>query len=288
MMHGQAGIGRLARALAAVEAFKDLSVEERGELAAKLELISIARGDLLIRQGELREALYLVVSGRFHVYVDGRAEPVAEIGPGRPIGEIAFFSGGSRTASVRAERDSLALKLDRGDFEALAARSPGIWRTITATLALRLADATAVRSGRERTRPRTVAVCRAGGDPIPPAFIDDLRAVFEARWRCAFLDSSAFKAAFARDVALESAEATSWFNELEGSYDYVFYLADPELSPWSEKSIRQADLVLAVGWHKAAPDGVSVEPNALERFADALHASANLRLVLLRDSGGKW
>src|SRR5262245_54984934 len=210
-MREPAIMGRLSRALAAVEAFRDLSEEEIAKLAARLALVSIPRGDQLIRQGEQAEALYLVVSGRFQVVVDGRDEAVAEIGPGRPIGEIAFFSGGTRTASVRAERDSLVLKLGRSDFDALAAHQPALWRTITATLARRLADATAARPPRANPRPRTIAVCRAGPDAIAPSCIANLRAAFEAGSHCIFLDSAAFLATF-QDGRLESAEATNWFN----------------------------------------------------------------------------
>ena len=47
--------------------------------------------------------------------------------------------------------------------------------------------------------------------------------------------------------------------------DYVLFLADDELTPWSEKAIRQADLVLAVGWHAAGE-----RANALERLAAEL------------------
>ena len=37
-------------------------------------------------------------------------------------------------------------------------------------------------------------------------------------------------------VALDSAEATQLFNELESKYDYVIFIADPDLTPWSQKA----------------------------------------------------
>jgi NTE family protein len=276
----------LASALMTVGAFHDLSEQDLGELAAKLDTVAIARGEMLVRQGDRAEALYLVVSGRFDVFVEGRADALAEVGSGDTIGEIAFFSGGTRTASVRAARDSLVLKLERQVFEQLALRSPAIWRTITATLARRLADATAVKPVGTNPRPRTIAVCRAGPDSIPPEFVRNLRAVFETGSRCTFLDSSAFLAVFGSTACLQSREATSWFNGLEGRYDYVFYLCDTDLTLWSEKSIRQADLVLSVGLHEAATHGSALAPNALEGFAHGLHARGNLRLVLLHRGRG--
>ncbi|MGL1204199.1 hypothetical protein ACSTK0_25230, partial [Vibrio parahaemolyticus] len=43
----------------------------------------------------------------------------------------------------------------------------------------------------------------------------------------------------------------STLNALEHDNDYVLFVADDELTPWSEKVIRQADLVLLVAQHHA-------------------------------------
>ena len=116
-----------------VEIFHDLEEEERARLAAELETLNLRRGEVLVRQGEVAEALYIVVTGRFSVTIEGRREAVAELGPGQPIGEIAFLAGGARTATVTALRDSLVLRLGRAEFEELSAKSPSIWRTLTVT-----------------------------------------------------------------------------------------------------------------------------------------------------------
>src|SRR5215213_5322105 len=93
-----------------VEIFHDLAPAERSRLAAELETLNLRRGDTLVRQGEVADALFVVMTGRFAVTVDGRREVIAELGPGQPIGEIAFLAGGKRTATVTALRDSLVLR----------------------------------------------------------------------------------------------------------------------------------------------------------------------------------
>ena len=65
-------VAKRSRRLAAVEALKDLSSGEHDELESRLVPISIARGETLIRQGDVADALYLVVSGRFQVLIEGR------------------------------------------------------------------------------------------------------------------------------------------------------------------------------------------------------------------------
>jgi NTE family protein len=104
-----------------VEIFRDLEDAERARLAAELETLNLKRGDVLVRQGETADALYVVVTGRFSVTVAGRREMLAELGPGQPVGEIAFLAGGVRTATVTALRDSLVLRLGRAEFQELSA-----------------------------------------------------------------------------------------------------------------------------------------------------------------------
>ena len=268
-----------------VEAFQHLSAEEMAEIERTLRLVPVARGQALVRQGEIAEALYIVVSGRFKVQRTGRIEPIAEIGAGSPIGEIAFFAGGERTATVTAERDSLVLELKRDEYDRLAERSPRIWSTITTQMARRLGAATTAGSARPPAMvPRTITVCRAGGASsqagVLEGFVEALRAAFNPALRVHVLDANAALAVLDSRTPLASSEATQWFNTLEGSYDHVIYIADPELTEWSKKALRQADLVLCVGRHG---DGVSRHPNLLEHFAEQLHGKGTLRLVLAHE-----
>ena len=268
--------------LAMIDAFAGLSAEDQALIDSRLEPQLVARGELLIRQGEEADALYLVVSGRFQVLLDGRASPVAEIGPGSPIGEIAFFAGGQRTANVRAERDSLVLRLTREDFDQLAARSPGVWPAITATLAQRLADTTSRPGTRRGVRPRTIAICPAGDAPLDDRFVRRLRKVFEQRAHTIVLDSSGWQRAPGGVVPLTSKQDTAWYNELESQYDYVFYIAGDTLDAWSQKAIRQADMVLLAG-RDSSP---AAAPNPLETFAARLLGPASIRLVLVHEQRG--
>jgi NTE family protein len=256
--------------------FSELSADERAALMSGLETQPLKRGDVLVRQGEAADALYIVISGRFSVTLDGRREPLTEIGPEQPIGEIAFLTGGTRTATVTAMRDSLVLRLGRAEFDSIAAKCPGIWRTLTASLAQRLAATTSIsQPAAPDPRPRTIAVIRAGGAHIPERFLDQLNAVFSASANTLVLNS-----ARAAELLppLESAEATQALNQLESSYDYLVFLADAELTPWSQKAIRHADLVLAIATPDADP-----APNALEQLAAAFVDTEARRLVVVHE-----
>jgi NTE family protein len=265
--------------LNAVEIFADLDPAERTRLAAELETLTLRRGDVLVRQGETADALYVVVTGRFAVTVSDRRQPIAELGPGQPIGEIAFLTGGARTATVTALRDSLVLRLGRDQFERLSAKSPGIWRTLTVTLARRIAEANISRPAPPDPRPCTIALIRAGASSLPAPFVEQLAAVFRRKSRTLLLRAETAGEVLPAGTRLDSAEATRTLNALEASYDYVLFAAEDELTPWSEKVIRQADLVLAIGMHAA-----DARPNALEQLAAELLTPDNQRLVLLHET----
>jgi NTE family protein len=268
--------------LSAIAIFGELLPADRAALERELETRALERGDVLVRQGEAADALYIVVSGRFEVTVAGREGPLAEIGPGSPVGEIAFLAGGMRTATVTAARDSLVLKLGREQFERLCARIPAVWRTLTEVLARRLAEQTAGRPIEPDPVPRTIGVIQAGPRPIPQRFLTLLETGLRRHGSVATLRSTNLRRALGGLTDLNSASAMQALNALESANDFVLYIADSELTPWSEKTIRQADLVLRVG--VAIRDEEPVVPeNRLEQFAASLLPGRAQRLVLLHD-----
>lgn len=267
-----------AAAFCGLDIFSGLGAAERQRLAAVIKTVAVSRGDILIRQGDEADALFIVVSGRFSVTKQGSPHPVAEIGPGQPVGEIAFLSGCARTATVTALRDSLVQRLTRDDFDAIARRDPGIWRALTVTLAERLAATTAASVPPPDPKPRTIAVIRAGGSQFVEAFVSGLQTAFVQRARTLVVTHES-AARLLGTTELASPAATSALNALESSHDVVILVADHGLTPWTEKVIHHADLVLSVGRHGSDP-----AQNAIEELAAKLIAPDAQRLVLLHQT----
>lgn len=73
----------------------------------------VAAGTYLFREGDAPDAMYVVKTGRFEVVkTSGQSEiKLAELGPGAMVGEMAFFDNKTRSASVRAAKDSEAIML---------------------------------------------------------------------------------------------------------------------------------------------------------------------------------
>jgi hypothetical protein len=71
---------------------------------AKLERRRLDPGESLVEQGEAGTNMFMLLDGVLQVEIDG--EPVAEIGSGAVLGELAVLGDGRRTATLRAVRAS--------------------------------------------------------------------------------------------------------------------------------------------------------------------------------------
>lgn len=83
----------------------------------------LSAGDVLVKQGERGEELFLLLDGVVEVDVDGKT--VAEIGPGAIVGERALLEAGARTATLRAATRCSVVRVagdrvDAGDLVELA------------------------------------------------------------------------------------------------------------------------------------------------------------------------
>jgi NTE family protein len=266
--------------LAFIESFRELPKTLLADLEQRLATLSICRGEVLVRQGDEADALYLVASGRFAVDVDGHR--ISEVGSGAPIGEVAFFAHGKRTATVTALRDSIVLQLPRADFVALAEDQPAVLKPVAVTLARRLADITL--AGGERpllSCPRTIVVMGAGGAPVPDTFREKLARALSSMANILVIDAVTLAELFPGESNFESHAITSWLNQQEACYDYILYFADGELTPFSRTAIRQADQVILVGLHQAH---IGSELSTLESFDFEIHPTSTRRLVLLHDA----
>ena len=263
--------------LRSTAAFRDLTDAQLVEIASRAKVHYLLRGDVLVRQGAESNSVYVVASGRFEVLVEGHESAINEIGAGEPIGEIGFFAGIARTATIVAARDSVVIELDRDAFDDVARQVPSIYPTMLRTLGRRLAVATARLAGERRgMAARTIAVIAGGSQPIPHVFHARFNGLIE-RHKGRVLKQEDVRGRFA-GAPLDDPSVSNWLNAIEQEYDLICYLGDDTLTDWTRKAIRQADQVLIV------VSGAAPEPlNPVERFAFATHPPARCRLVRLHE-----
>jgi CRP-like cAMP-binding protein len=95
---------------------------EAGALRAARHLVarSLAPGEVLFRQGEPGDSVYVLVSGEVEVRVAGENgdHHLADIGPGTFLGEFALLADALRTRSVVGRTEAELWELPRERFEA--------------------------------------------------------------------------------------------------------------------------------------------------------------------------
>ncbi|SPJ25464.1 cyclic nucleotide-binding and patatin-like phospholipase domain-containing protein [Palleronia abyssalis] len=229
---------------------------------------TLTRGSQLIEAGAAAQSLFFVLKGRFEVRVGGQT--VAEIAPPEPVGEIAFLTGGTRTADVVAARDSEVLELDRTAFDGLVAREPAIGTALTAWLARRLGAAAAHLPPLKRPVPRVMCLLAPNG--TPEKAVAALRAALEAQGPLRVLDARDPDAPQGDDTALGAALLQG-----ESRAPRALYIARAE-DRLGRAMVRQSDGITIL-----APLATPQPPVGLGRLAAELHAPAARRLVLWRE-----
>ena len=116
---------------------EDASLQRLVELG---EIVDLASGEVLIREGDQADALYVVLDGELEVTKrTGSSEiPLALVGPGSLQGEIAALEGGRRLASVRATGAAEVLRIPVGAIRALLAAGPDVALAVIRTAVGRL------------------------------------------------------------------------------------------------------------------------------------------------------
>ena len=140
--------------LARIPFFTSLPPEELDRLVAELDVVNLHSGDILFREGDPGEHLYVVVSGELEILMapDTDDELILNIlYEGEYLGEMSLIlPGGHRTASARARGDVVLLSMSRKQFRDLLQRHPELSNTMVGVLSQRL-DNTNISTFRDLT-----------------------------------------------------------------------------------------------------------------------------------------
>ncbi len=121
------------------DVFGVLSEGELHHLAERMKRLTYGPGEVVVRQGEEADSLYVVNNGRLKVMLRGeedrRNEEVAVLEPGAVFGEMSLLLGGKRTASVVAIGQVECDRLDKEVFAEVVHNRPGVLDQICAVLA---------------------------------------------------------------------------------------------------------------------------------------------------------
>ncbi len=140
---------RRKQLLTSVGLFDALSEEERDELAQNLKYAPFTRGEIITREGDEADWLYLVEDGRASVRVadGGREREVTKLEAPSFFGEMSLLTGEKRTATIVAETDLECYRLEKAAFQRILERRPQLAGELASVLSQRRTQLTAAREG---------------------------------------------------------------------------------------------------------------------------------------------
>jgi predicted acylesterase/phospholipase RssA/CRP-like cAMP-binding protein len=222
--------------------FAGLPARVRARLDRGADVVSVPAGAVLFSAGDESDALYIVRSGRLQVVIDEAV--VAEPGRGEVLGELGLLTGGVRSATVRAVRDTTVVRLRASDFDVVA--DAVLLRQLAKQLAARVQELTPPALPESEASVIAVIGLDAGAEVerVAATLVDRVR-----RWRRVLapgrIDADGLERAerTADKVVLVASADDAWATFCQRAADRVV-LVSSSAAPPDRELPRHADLVL--------------------------------------------
>lgn len=144
-----ADINRRRSILAGVDLFREVPQETRNELAERMRKLTFGDGEIIIKQGDPGDSLYVIRNGEVAVQVEvaGQKREVAVLRDGAFFGEMSLMTGEARKATCVARGDAIVYLLDKAGFQEILQQNEQIIESISAKLTQRQLALEAQREG---------------------------------------------------------------------------------------------------------------------------------------------
>jgi CRP-like cAMP-binding protein len=145
------------RCLQRLPMLKEIDPAKLKLIALVAERVEFAPGDVLYRQGDPSDAVFVTFGGRLSVVAEGaETESVIwSLQNAVMLGQVGILSGHPRVVTIRAEEQVSALKLSSDDFNMLIHDVPPFAVAVMRELALQLEASSRGHVERFRYRERT-------------------------------------------------------------------------------------------------------------------------------------
>ncbi len=129
---------RIADAVDNVLIFKGFSKEQINRLASSCAFKSFEKGNTIFLQDSPSTEMYFLIKGQATIHVDSQDKPIAIVQGGECLGETAFLTGETHSASAVALCDVDCAVLNRDEFSRLIDARPDIGILLYRNLAIGL------------------------------------------------------------------------------------------------------------------------------------------------------
>lgn len=143
----------LAKVIRKIPVFSGFDLPDIQYLLRVADLTSYDKGDEVYARDAPSDEMLVLLRGHLTVLGEG-GEELAQIGPGRPIGEMGVFTGAPRSATIVATQDSTAIVFEGERLIELLSTNQGMYvkvlKNLVSILCERLADANRLNESHSR------------------------------------------------------------------------------------------------------------------------------------------
>ncbi|XP_031629019.1 neuropathy target esterase sws isoform X1 [Contarinia nasturtii] len=230
-----------------------------------LDWIFMESGRAVYRQDENSDSTYIVLSGRLRSVVtqtNGKKEIVGEYGKGDMVGIVEMITETSRTTTVMAVRDSELARLPEGLFNIIKFKYPAVVTKLISLLSHRILGSMQSKPGSTPLEANpithkfsTVALVPLSDDVPLSAFAYEIYHSLCAIGPTLRLTSDDVHKALGPGILEAHYEyrLTSWLAQQEDRNTLTLYQNDYALNEWTQRCLRQADVIILVGLGDRTP-----------------------------------
>jgi predicted acylesterase/phospholipase RssA/CRP-like cAMP-binding protein len=241
-------------------------------------------GERLFQQGDVADAMYLIVSGRLLVSIEYEHDSKniiqeLELTQGQAVGEYAILTDKKRSATVSASRYSQLIKIDKQVFDQLLNTQPNIMLPIIKNIINSYTKPQAL----QKRKKMTIALIPMHDSIDMDQFAQQFTQQLTDIGRTLHLDSEKFEHFFGYDGIAQIPHehplktiVLTWIQSQEQRHDYIVFQTLNNTSEWTRRCIYFANHIILVA--DAELESVS---NAMDSFINLNKHNAQLDLALI-------
>jgi NTE family protein len=247
-----------------IERYFDIPASKQNELGESLQQIRLEGGEWLFHQGEVADSFYILLRGRLQVWLESRnkqrleePELIGRVTPGESVGELALLSRSTRSAGIRAVRDSTLIRISRTSFQQLTLQHPPLLMKL-AERAASLAQKSPQAGAGSTHNLSTISILPLDDSAEQQEFCRQLASNFSRHGTVRWLDRDSLVESGSPVTELPTSglmpeSLVNWVQHLEDTTRLLLFQCEPAATQWTRFCLRQSDLVVLVATASQEP-----------------------------------
>lgn len=272
-----------------VKIFGESNDDVLEEIMNSMTWLELKSGEILIKEGDVGDSLYFVLSGRLAATKKdskGHQTKIGDVIRGDIVGEMSIFTDDPRYASIIAIRECILVELSKEAFKKIIAENASIAFNVTKLIINR-----AKKNTSHLNRVYTVNLCFV---PIHDSLdfnsiISEIHSYSQHHLKTFHIDEAVVKqhgynlneSQNSFKNTLENRKIIQWLNNMETQNDYLFFSCTNTPSPLTDRFLRQADQIVLFADATQDFQLTEAERKVMEM------KNVNISLVLVHPKGTK-